>query len=202
MAKHLLSTTNMIRLLSILALVALFGAGAGAQSTMGREEWGSPGVGYSPSIDRPLGEGAMDRVLAAPGDVDLSPSTKSVDKTFALDGEQLRYTIVLSNAGIADATGVLVTDTLPLNTIFVPGSGSASKGTFLGTTGLMWAGDISVGESVTLTFDVTIDAGTLGWPITNLAQIDDGMGTVISRSATTIANPRRTFLPIIAKRGG
>jgi len=132
---------------------------------------------------------------------DMSPSVKTVDKAFAIEGERLHYSIVLSNDGTADADSVVLTDTLPANTEYVPGSGWASKGDFLGF-GLMWTGPISVGESVTVTFDVTVAGGTLRLPIINTAQIDDGMGTVITRSVTTIANPWRLLLPIIVKRYG
>jgi uncharacterized repeat protein (TIGR01451 family) len=137
---------------------------------------------------------------------DLSPSTKSVDKHYGRNGDRLSYTILLTNQGVRDATSVLLTDTVPSGTSYVPGSGSASKGSFAGTSGLMWTGPISVGESVTVTFDVTVTVGTGGaggtllWPIANVAYIDDGLGAVISRTATTIANPIRTLVPAMYGR--
>jgi len=171
-----LTKNKTLYLLSILVLAALIGTGVatGAVPFVDRKAWASPGA-------------------------DLSGSTKKVDKRFAANGERLHYSIILHNAGTSDAANVVLTDTVPLNTTYVPGSGWASKGSFLGTLGLMWTGPISASEGVTVTFDVTITAGTLVWPITNIAQIDDGTGVVITRTATTIANPRRIFLPIVMK---
>ncbi len=91
-------------------------------------------------------------------------------------GERLTYTIVVSADGQGYANGVVVSDTLPANTQFVPDSISLTPpdagvvGTAPPTlaTGLI----IQAGRSVTVTFAVTVSAPlTAGTVITNVAAV-------------------------------
>ena len=86
-------------------------------------------------------------------------------------GTTLTYTIAVTNTGPLDATGVVVTDTLPLTVTF--GSSSASQGTCSGTSVITCnLGSISNGDSVTMTVIVT---PTASGTFTNTASITSGV---------------------------
>lgn len=91
-------------------------------------------------------------------------------------GDTLTYTIVVANVGAANATGAVISDNLPPNTQFVPNSISivpAGNGT-LGTAPptLVSGVTITAGQSVTVSFAVTIDAATPdGTNIVNTASV-------------------------------
>ncbi len=63
---------------------------------------------------------------------------KSVDKTYALSGDTLTYTIVVTNDGTIDATDITFTDVLPTGSTFVAGSvtvNGTAEPTYNPTTG-------------------------------------------------------------------
>ena len=102
--------------------------------------------------------------------------TKSADPEPVEAGGVLNYSIVIANNGLGDATGVTVSDPLPANTQFVPGSivlAPSDAGT-AGTTPPTMASDLSIsaGDRVEITYQVTVDeplnAGTI---IENLASV-------------------------------
>jgi len=69
-------------------------------------------------------------------------------------GELLTYTISVVNTGNAQATGVVVSDTLPLNTTFESCSGACT----LNGTAVTWnVGSLTSGGSLDLTLVVTVD---------------------------------------------
>jgi uncharacterized repeat protein (TIGR01451 family)/fimbrial isopeptide formation D2 family protein/LPXTG-motif cell wall-anchored protein len=78
-------------------------------------------------------------------------------------GDTVTYTVVAENTGDAPLTGVTVTDNLADvfdDAAFVSGSLSASAGdapTLAGNI-LSWTGDLAVGEQVTLTYQVKVNA--------------------------------------------
>lgn len=84
-------------------------------------------------------------------DVEL---TKTVDNEVAPVGSDATFTIVVSNYGPADATGVVVEDRLPDGLSYVDhsGDGAFDKDTFIWTIG-----DLAVGESVTMDLVVRVD---------------------------------------------
>lgn len=75
-------------------------------------------------------------------------------------GDTLLYTVTLVNEG-GPATNVVFTDSTPLHTTYVNGSATTSAGTIAGTDPLeVDVGPMAAGASVTITFRVTVDAGT------------------------------------------
>jgi uncharacterized repeat protein (TIGR01451 family) len=124
-----------------------------------------------------------------------------VDKNVAEAGDVLNYTIILSNNGSLDATEVLLTDTLPASTAYNAGSLWASSGSYDESGGVItWEGTVSAGVPVTITFSVSVDAmvpkGTL---IINTATINDGVNPPLDRTAKTVADPCRIYLPLTLK---
>ncbi len=93
---------------------------------------------------------AADLVVANTG-----PST-------AVEGENITYTVTVTNSGPNPATGVVLTDTLGANLNFV--SATSSQGTFSQSSGVVTysLGTIDVGGSVTLTVTAqTLEDGNL-----------------------------------------
>lgn len=72
----------------------------------------------------------------------------------ALDGGSITYTVSVTNNGPFTATGVVVTNILPPNSVFL--SASASQGTFanVGSSVLALLGNLSTGVTATVTFIV------------------------------------------------
>ncbi|MCL2115059.1 MAG: hypothetical protein FWH29_02430 [Methanobrevibacter sp.] len=78
-------------------------------------------------------------------------------------GDYFSYTITVTNNGLANATGVFITDILDYRLIF-----ESADGNYNYTTGLWNIGNLNAGESITLTIIVRIN-GTGN--ITNLANL-------------------------------
>jgi uncharacterized repeat protein (TIGR01451 family) len=106
----------------------------------------------------PSGPTARIEVVASSADLSL---TKSDSPDPVTVGQELTYTITVSNAGPDAAQNVSVTDTLPAGVTF--GSASASQGTCSGTATVTCSlGTIAASGSATVTIKVTpTAAGTL-----------------------------------------
>lgn len=129
----------------------------------------------------------------------LLGSTKRVFPTRPGAGEMITYTVTLRNAGPVLA-GVRVTDTLPSGVTYAGGLW-ASAGSYGEAGGVVtWTGDVTAGTPVTITFSATVDAGiTEPQAIANSVLLDDGVGTVLSRQATVIANGYAAFMPVVMR---
>ena len=101
--------------------------------------------------------------------IDLS-IVKSDDPDPAVGGQELTYELNITNHGPSDATGVVVTDTLP------PGvnlrGATSSQGTVTSDAGLVTGqfGNLAVGASATITVTVEVDPSTRG-TILNTARV-------------------------------
>lgn len=87
-----------------------------------------------------------------------------------LAGNQLTYTLVVTNNGPSNATGVVVTDPLPDPLSFV--SGTSTRGTVSHAGGTVTAaiGNLAVGQSTTITLVTRVDSQYSG-TITNTAEV-------------------------------
>jgi uncharacterized repeat protein (TIGR01451 family) len=111
-------------------------------------------------------------------------------------GNELQYTIRVTNLG-QQASELVVTDTIPINTLFVVGSAS-SGGKLLGNT-LTWEFPVlTPGESRELTYSVRVLGGEV--------VVNDQYGVTCAegvsakgKPVTTIVILRRHFLPLVAK---
>ncbi|TYP93828.1 conserved repeat domain-containing protein [Fodinibius salinus] len=104
-----------------------------------------------------------------PNNADVGVS-KTVDKSNPDENETISYTIDVQNYGPEKATSVLVKDPLPNGITY--SSASATKGTYNPTSGEWDIGDIPNGNSETLTITATVNQGTAGNTINNIARID------------------------------
>ena len=112
-------------------------------------------------------------------------------------GQVLTYTIRVKNSGSGPAT-VALTDTLPAEVVYVPGSAWAGSGGPAvyddSTHRLTWSGRVPIRGMATVRFAVR---ATSQGPITNSVLLDDGAGRVIEKRVTTGGKYRLLLLPIM-----
>ena len=101
----------------------------------------------------------------APAAADLSLTKEIDDPTPAL-GNDVTFTITVSNAGPDQATGVVVTDQLPAGLEFV--SSNPSQGTYNSATGVWTVGSVNSGGNATLEIVATV---TVTAALDNVAEI-------------------------------
>ncbi len=86
-------------------------------------------------------------------------NVKSVDKAFAVAGDTLHYTSVITNTGSLLKSDLVFTDPIPVGTTFVAGSVRINGAAFPAYD--PQAGfdlpDLAVGQAVTVEFDVTVN---------------------------------------------
>lgn len=105
-----------------------------------------------------------DTMVLAEADLSIT-KLDSIDPVIA--GDQLTYTVQVDNAGPSDATGVVVTDTLPVGVKFVSTTGCAEDPNGVPTCSL---GTILANGSAQFTITVDVGAGTSG-TITNRVDV-------------------------------
>jgi uncharacterized repeat protein (TIGR01451 family) len=153
----------------------------GATATSGINQDGTIGLGYHWGGD---GETLTDNlaVLYTTGAVDVSV-TKSASPDVVQVGDELTYTIEVTNNGETPATGVTVTDDLPDGVTYV--SSSASQGTCGESAGTVTCelGDLAGGASASVEIVVTVDTdGT----ISNTASVATDQTNVNADGGTAV----------------
>lgn len=86
-------------------------------------------------------------------------NVKSVDKAYAVKGDTLHYTSVITNTGSLLKSDLVFTDTIPAGTTYVAGSvkiDGAAYPAYNPQTGFSLP-DLAVGDDVTVEFDVTVN---------------------------------------------
>jgi uncharacterized repeat protein (TIGR01451 family) len=148
------------------------------------------GTGTSPGIVAKVNVGFADLVL-----------THSANLVTANAGDSLTYTLSIANASPITATGLTLTDTLPVSATFVsatpgPTTCNQSSGQVICSLGTL-AADAST--QVAIQVSVTgADAGL----ITNTASVsasEPRFNIPATAIVKTLINPLRIFLPIIAR---
>jgi uncharacterized repeat protein (TIGR01451 family) len=129
----------------------------------------------------------------------LSTSVKTASAQLAIPSQTLTYTLVLRNDGLQPAQASL-TDTIPLHTSYIVGSGTASSGQLTSTAdALLWTGTISTGREVSITFPVVISSSAAGLYVLNRATLADQWGNRQPLEASTWVG-MRIFLPLVRKQ--
>ncbi|RLE36850.1 hypothetical protein DRJ23_06755, partial [Candidatus Acetothermia bacterium] len=82
------------------------------------------------------------------------------------EGDTVNFTITVTNNGPDDASGVTVTDLLPVGLTYFSDTGA---GAYDPATGIWTVGALAAGANATLTITATVNAGTGGSTITNTA---------------------------------
>jgi uncharacterized repeat protein (TIGR01451 family) len=119
--------------------------------------------------------------------------TKSVNDPTPNVGQQVIFTVTVSDLGPDAATGVNVTDLLPSGLAFV--SATPSQGTYDSSTGLWAVGTVGNGASRTLTVvaTVTSPAAQINTATVMADQFDPNAG---NNSATVVLTPQQSDLAI------
>jgi len=104
---------------------------------------------------------------------------KAVDKTEALEGDELTCVITVTNSADVTVTEALMVDYIPANTTYV--TGSVSGGAVYvedGAPAVVYEGEVGAHKSKTFSFKVTLDEPTPdGTMIVNSASVDNGWTT-------------------------
>jgi len=115
----------------------------------------------------PLSDDHEVPIVVTTQSADLSLS-KSVDNAAPSEGESIVYTITITNDGPSDATGVEITDLLPL---WITHVSDSSAGSYNRITGVWAVGALADGNSATLEITAIVDAGIAGITIPNTAEV-------------------------------
>ncbi len=101
-------------------------------------------------------------------DADLSMS-KSVTPTSVREGQTIVYTLIVTNAGPASTSNIIISDTLPAGVTFGSQSGTGSYDDSSGA----WSVGTTLNSSdrATMTITATVNSGTASQTITNTATI-------------------------------
>jgi uncharacterized repeat protein (TIGR01451 family) len=112
--------------------------------------------------------------------------SKADDGTPVGPASTIHYAITVRNIGNASATGVSVTDPVPAHT----SASNIGGGGYLGGKTVHWDGlTVAAGDSVTLTYDATIDAAL---PASVTAIVDDGIVVKNASGTLTTGSPHTT----------
>jgi uncharacterized repeat protein (TIGR01451 family) len=113
------------------------------------------------------------------GELPMLAASKSVEPTMPVAGERLTYTIQVANTGNITSE-VSATDPIPQDTTYVPGSVTGGAAYFGAVDSILLTdAPLGVGQSLTVTFAVTVDVATR---ITNTAYVT-GAGTLLEPMA-------------------
>jgi uncharacterized repeat protein (TIGR01451 family) len=114
----------------------------------------------------------------------LGDSSLAVDRRVAVAGEPLRYTLVMRNTGPAPLSGVVLSNTVPAFTTYVPGSLQGPAAYDPATQRFIWTGTLTPGQAIDVRYRVQVD-GTApqGTVVQNVAHLGDESGLHLTRSA-------------------
>ncbi|MCU0522478.1 MAG: DUF11 domain-containing protein [Anaerolineae bacterium] len=134
----------------------------------------------------------------------LDGSTKTASPDRVLPGNQLTYTIVVSNAGAAVLSPITVLDQLPPEVFYVGNSTPGGAGFSIDPTQrqVTWTIPVmSANSKMTLGLTVQAYDGVVpGSAFTNTAVISDGITTIEPSAMVTIETAKYTYFPIMMRR--
>jgi len=128
-----------------------------------------------------------------------SVSQKLASMRTPVTGQTVTYTVVIQNLTAPLTATVHLTDEVPLELSYVPGTLTATTGIVTDTAPtLRWSGFLSPTPAVTVTYAVTVNT-TLTQTITNVAVIAAPGYQTITCTATIVANGYATYMPLILR---
>jgi uncharacterized repeat protein (TIGR01451 family) len=208
-------------------LVTLDGSGSydssGDSLTYGWGQTGGPAVALSdstavtPTFVAPLVSGPISFTLAVTNtsaltDTDSTVVTvasadlaleKSVNTATPRVGDKVAYIITVTNHGPDNASGVLVSDTLPSGVTF-----EAHDGGYDESSGAWEVGALAASDPASLCITVTVDAITPGTLITNTAAItecspsDPSTGDHVAHAVIAVQDPDAVMITVTPEAGG
>src|SRR5439155_1108357 len=131
---------------------------------------------------------ATTNITASPSFTISTKTVSDLNGGLVTTGDVLRYTIVVRNSGNMNATGIVVTDTVPANTTYVAGSITGTGANAAGAPNLVWnVGPLNGGgATTTLTFEATLgDAVAGGTVISNVASIASTQTAAVNTNTAT-----------------
>ncbi len=134
---------------------------------------------------------------------DLSPSTLHCDPPDPSPGAVVTCTLSLANAGPGDAPATVVTGVLPSDAALITPSLTLEGGgsvEILADT-LRWAGPLTVGAQVTMTYQLALPSDPAHLPFYSVAFLEDGAGGAWERATWVLIDPRRYYLPLVLRNG-
>ena len=143
--------------------------------------------------DRYTNNNTASSLLAVNG-MDLAV-TKTADKASPNEGQFVVFTIMVTNLGPANASGIQVADLLM--TGFVYNASTPSQGSYDSTTGVWTVGAVNNQAAATLLLTALVNTGTYGRVLTNTATISAVGGTdpiAGNNTASVLVTPRRPVI--------
>ena len=110
--------------------------------------------------------------VSSPTTADLITVKSIVGSNTPAEGQTVTFQIQVTNDGLAQATNVSLTDSLPAG-ISLTG-GTISQGSYDPATGIFDIGTLNAGDTATITLTGTVDAGQGGNTITNVTTAATG----------------------------
>jgi len=134
---------------------------------------------------------------------DLSSSVFQCSPSLVRPGGGVTCTLTLANTGPANALTATAAISLPTDTVPVPGSMAWRSGSVAEvlTGAAYWAGPLSAGEQVTLTYQLALPTNLVHLPLYSVAFLDDGMGGTWERAAWINLAPWQMYFPLVGKNG-
>lgn len=128
--------------------------------------------------------------------------TKSVDKPASemKPGDVVTYTIELGNSGDGAASGILITDVLPVEVTF--GGFVQQNGAAYASGTVTWGGSLNAGATATVVFTATVgdNRAFYGRTVTNTAQFtSDNGGSDSAEAVFQIVKRYFIFAPIVRR---
>jgi uncharacterized repeat protein (TIGR01451 family) len=138
------------------------------------------------------------------GAPDLSPSTHTFTPDVVRPGRRVTGTLLVRNAGPADALAATAGISLPASaTLVTPSLTVVGGGTAeVGSQGIRWSGSLSAGARVTLTYQLSLPWGLEEELFYGVAFLAGDWGGAWERSAWARQAPWRLFLPVVPRNEG
>ena len=120
--------------------------------------------------------------------------TKSVSDPTPNVGDIITYTVNLTNKGPNNATGVSVSDALPVGLSFV--SAAPAQGTYSSVTGIWSVGALNIGASASLLLRARVDSSNASTNTATIAAADQFDPNQANNTASATETPQQADLKI------